>query len=82
MKAGREDLLGINLKGKSNFQMLLHILNDLRDAIVKIVVSANPKKEFEDDLCNLKYFLERLNCYQGEKEFLEGYLTLADFSLF
>ena len=80
--SGKSDLLGKSVEDTAQMEMVLFMLEDIFNPTVNMFYSPNYETEkvrlFDS---KVKAKIEELNKYIGEKEYLMGYLTLADFKI-
>jgi len=80
--SGKMDLLGKTVDDTAQMEMVLFMLEDIFNPTVNMFYSPNYETEkvrLYDSKVKAK--IEELNKFIGEKEYLMGYLTLADFKI-
>ena len=79
-KSGRMDLLGVTDEEKLQYSTLQSMLIDIYEKIYLIVSSDDPMKKYKIfKRATFNHQIKKLSKYLDDKEYLIGYLTLADF---
>lgn len=76
---GKTDLLGKNIQDNANVESILSVFTEISSAIKGLFFNPEHEAAKGPILEKYKVKLDQLNTFAGEKAFILGYLTLADF---
>lgn len=78
-KYGKEDMLGKNTEEMGRVCQLGGIFGDQMKDMFEITTTEEYKESYDKKLQTLQTRLKKISDFLGDKEYLMGYLTLADF---